>query len=150
MYHLWKLCVTFYVVKVANLLNKKWHVTLRVVDGSNESLYYSDEELDLNLRTGTPWPKKISKIGCALALLLLIPFFEVPIPNLSLQGQRLAIIPLDSLVATLPNSILFPANFWAPKPNSWNFKSVFYAMKYQLLPLDVLAVSQLQPNYTLP
>ena len=30
--------------------------------GSNESLYYPDEELDLNLRTGTPLQKSFEKV----------------------------------------------------------------------------------------
>ena len=34
----------------------------KVVDGSNESLYYPNDELDLNLRTGTPWLKKIQTV----------------------------------------------------------------------------------------
>ena len=33
-----------------------------VVDGSNESLYYPDEELGLNLRTGTPLQKSFEKV----------------------------------------------------------------------------------------
>ena len=32
-----------------------------MVDGSNESLYYHDEELDPNLRTGTPLQKSFEK-----------------------------------------------------------------------------------------
>ena len=30
--------------------------------GSNESLYYPDEEFDLNLRTGTPLQKSFEKV----------------------------------------------------------------------------------------
>ena len=30
--------------------------------GSNEGLYYPDEEVELNLRTGTPWQKRFEKV----------------------------------------------------------------------------------------
>ena len=33
MSHLWKLCVTFYVVTESLLLHKKWHVTFRAQRG---------------------------------------------------------------------------------------------------------------------
>ena len=35
--------------------------------GSNESLYYPDEELDLNLRTGTPLQKSFEKVDVLYA-----------------------------------------------------------------------------------
>ena len=35
-----------------------------MVDGSNASLYYPNEELDHNLRTGTPWLKNFKQWMC--------------------------------------------------------------------------------------
>ena len=37
-----------------------------MVHGSNESLYSPDEELDLNLRTGTPLQKSFEKVDVNL------------------------------------------------------------------------------------
>ena len=37
-----------------------------MVDGSNESLYYSNEELDPNLGTGTPLQKSFEKVDVNL------------------------------------------------------------------------------------
>ena len=40
-----------------------------MVDGSNESFYYANEELDLNLRTGTPLLKCFRKVDVPLSTL---------------------------------------------------------------------------------
>ena len=60
MNHLCPECVTFYVVKnsllggkVSLLLHKSDTFRTEVVDGSNESLYYPDEELGPYLKTGS-------------------------------------------------------------------------------------------------
>ena len=47
-----------------------------MVDGSNESLYYPDEESDLNLRTGTPLQKSFEKVDVLAATLaaLFLPY----------------------------------------------------------------------------
>ena len=54
MSHLWKLRVTFYVEKWLIYYIKSDTQLSGVADGSNESLYYTYEELDPNLGTGTP------------------------------------------------------------------------------------------------
>ena len=53
-------CVIFYVVKVTLfcpkvtfLLHKSFTLRTKVVDGSNESLYYPDEGLGPYLKTGS-------------------------------------------------------------------------------------------------
>ena len=45
-----------------------------MVDGSNETLYYPDEESGLNLRTGTPLQKSFEKVD-------VVPFMQY-VPNL--------------------------------------------------------------------
>ena len=53
---------SFSVVNVSLLLNKSDTKLSEVVDGSNESLHYPDEELDPNLRIGSPLQKKFEKV----------------------------------------------------------------------------------------
>ena len=54
--------VTSSEVKEALLLNKSDILRREVVDGSNESLYYANEESDLNLWTGVPLQKSFEKV----------------------------------------------------------------------------------------
>ena len=60
--HLWKLSVTFHVVKVTHLLHQTCKYRTEVVDGSNERLYYPDEEFDPNLWKGTSLQKSFETV----------------------------------------------------------------------------------------
>ena len=104
--HLWKLHVTLIVVNMTLLLHKKWISLSEVVDDSNESLYYPDEELDPNLRKGLPLQKSFEKGRC-----------EKSPPNSNvIQCAR----PGERLARSLP-LLVIPAGI--PKQDRWHTKT---------------------------
>ena len=70
MSHLWKLRVTFYVVKVTHLLHKKWHVTLRGETWLKWTLITSRWRIWPSFAERNQWPKKFSNSWCGVGGLL--------------------------------------------------------------------------------
>ena len=69
-----------------------------MVDGSNESLYYLDEELDPDMRTGIPFHKSFEKVDVKQCLgqlrqfqiqfhLPIVEWTPIPIPQFELELQ---------------------------------------------------------------